>query len=143
MTDRRFALCDHLLSTRPWELFVMVEMGTDRIHHGFWKFMDAEHRKHVPGNPYEHAIRDYYRHVDGLIGNLLRHADEDTTFSSSPTTVRSVWTAESASTSGSGGRGYSSPSSEPTERARLEKLGIDWSRTIAWGEGGYYFPASS
>ena len=79
MTDRRFALCDHLLGTRPWELFVMVEMGPDRIHHGFWKFMDAEHRKHGPGNPYEHAIRDYYRHVDGLIARLLHHADEDTT----------------------------------------------------------------
>ncbi len=56
----------------------MVEMGHDRIHHGFWKFMDAEHRKHEPGNAFESAILDYYRHVDGLIAGLLEHADEET-----------------------------------------------------------------
>jgi predicted AlkP superfamily phosphohydrolase/phosphomutase len=78
MTDKRFRLADHLLSTRPWQLFAFVEMGTDRIHHGFWKYMDAEHRKHEPGGPYEHVIRDYYEHVDGLVGNLLRHADDET-----------------------------------------------------------------
>ena len=79
MTDRRFALAEHLLETKPWQLFAMVEMGPDRIHHGFWKYMDAEHRKHEPGNPFEHAIRDYYIHVDGLIGRLLEHADDETT----------------------------------------------------------------
>ena len=49
MTDRRFALAQHLLETRPWQLFAMVEMGPDRMHHAFWKFMDPEHRKHEPG----------------------------------------------------------------------------------------------
>ena len=78
MTDRRFALADHLLATKPWDFFAMVEMGTDRMHHGFWKDMDPEHRKHEPGGRYENAILDYYKHVDGLIGSLLRHADDDT-----------------------------------------------------------------
>ena len=78
MTDRRFALAEHLLATKPWRLFVMVEMGPDRMHHGFWKFMDPEHRKHEPGNPYQDAILDYHRHVDGLIEGLLEHADEET-----------------------------------------------------------------
>ena len=50
----------------------MVEMGPDRMHHGFWKDMDPEHRKHVAGGPYEDAILDYHRHVDGLIGAPAR-----------------------------------------------------------------------
>ena len=78
MTDRRFALAEHLLATKPWELFAMVEMGHDRMHHGFWKDMDPEHRKHAPGGAYENAILDYHRHVDGLIGRLLEHADDET-----------------------------------------------------------------
>src|SRR5262249_18841259 len=78
MTDRRFALAEHFLSTKPWQLFAMVEMGVDRMHHGFWKHMDPEHRKHEPGNPYADAIRDYYRHVDGLMARLLAHADDET-----------------------------------------------------------------
>ena len=44
MTEKRFQVAEHLLETRPWDLFFMVEMGTDRIHHGFWRFLDPEHR---------------------------------------------------------------------------------------------------
>ncbi|HVD09828.1 MAG TPA: alkaline phosphatase family protein, partial [Gaiellaceae bacterium] len=44
MTEKRFRVAEHLLETRPWDLFFMVEMGTDRIHHGFWRFTDSEHR---------------------------------------------------------------------------------------------------
>src|SRR3954471_14863521 len=33
MTDKRFVLANHLLRTKPWQLFAMVEMGHDRIHH--------------------------------------------------------------------------------------------------------------
>ncbi|MBA2537279.1 MAG: alkaline phosphatase family protein, partial [Actinobacteria bacterium] len=44
MTAKRFRVAEHLLSTRPWDLFFMVEIGTDRIHHGFWHFLDPEHR---------------------------------------------------------------------------------------------------
>ena len=64
MTEKRFRLAEHLLETRPWDLFFMVEMGTDRIHHGFWRFTDSEHRLFEPGNPYEHAMLDYYKRLD-------------------------------------------------------------------------------
>src|SRR4051794_24463814 len=79
MTDKRFKLAEHLLQTKPWDLFAMVEMGTDRMHHGFWKDMAPAPRKHVPGGAYENAILDSHRHVDGLVGRLLAHADDDTT----------------------------------------------------------------
>jgi predicted AlkP superfamily phosphohydrolase/phosphomutase len=79
MTDKRFKLAEHFLQTKPWDLFAMVEMGTDRMHHGFWKDMDPQHRKHEPGGAYESAILDYHKHVDGLVGRLLAYADDDTT----------------------------------------------------------------
>jgi predicted AlkP superfamily phosphohydrolase/phosphomutase len=78
MTEKRFRLAGHLLETRPWDLFFMVEMGTDRIHHGFWRFSDPEHRLYEPGNEYEQAMLDYYRALDAKIAGLLRFADEDT-----------------------------------------------------------------
>jgi predicted AlkP superfamily phosphohydrolase/phosphomutase len=108
------------------------------MHHGFWKFMDPEHRKHVAGNPYEHAIRDYYRHVDSLIGDLLRHADDDT--------FVFVVSDHGAKRLDGGIRinewlrreGLLATVSEPNGTSSLEQLGVDWSRTTAWGEGGYY-----
>src|SRR5579862_4064167 len=43
MTERRFKLAKHLVSAHPWDLFAMVEMGTDRMHHAFWRYFDNEH----------------------------------------------------------------------------------------------------
>jgi predicted AlkP superfamily phosphohydrolase/phosphomutase len=138
MTDRRFALAEHLLASKPWSLFAMVEMGPDRMHHGFWKYMDVEHRKHEPGNPYESAILDYHRHVDGLIAGLLEHADDDT--------VVFVLSDHGAKRLDGGIRinewlrreGLLATLSEPDGVSSLRDVGVDWSKTTAWGEGGYY-----
>jgi len=32
---------------------MMVQMGVDRIHHGFWKYHDPTHAKYEPGSKYE------------------------------------------------------------------------------------------
>ena len=79
MTAQRFQVCRHLLTTRPWTLFWMVEMGIDRIHHGFWQFMDPRHHRYQPGGPLENAIHDYYVFVDRQIGELLTALDLDHT----------------------------------------------------------------
>jgi predicted AlkP superfamily phosphohydrolase/phosphomutase len=138
MTDRRFAVAEHLVATKPWTLFAMVEMGPDRMHHGFWKFMDAEHRKHEPGNPYEDAILDYHRHVDALIARLLEHADDET--------VVLVVSDHGAKRMDGGIRvnewlrreGFLATLAQPDGVAKLNDVGVDWPRTTAWGEGGYY-----
>ncbi|HEV3122065.1 MAG TPA: alkaline phosphatase family protein, partial [Isosphaeraceae bacterium] len=77
MTDKRFALARHLLVTEPWDFFMMVEMGTDRVHHAFWQYMDPSHHRYEPGNPYETVIRDYYVHVDTQVGRLLEVLPQD------------------------------------------------------------------
>ncbi len=33
MTEQRFRVCRHLLDTRPWDFFMVVEIGLDRLHH--------------------------------------------------------------------------------------------------------------
>ena len=78
MTEKHFRLAEHLLETRPWDMFFMVEMGVDRIHHGFWRYTDHGHRLFEPGNPYEHAMLEYYKRLDTKIASLLRFADDDT-----------------------------------------------------------------
>jgi predicted AlkP superfamily phosphohydrolase/phosphomutase len=138
MTDRRFMLAEHLLQTKPWSLFAMVEMGPDRMHHGFWKFMDPEHRKHEPGNAYENAILDYHKHLDGLIAGLLEHADDET--------VVFVVSDHGAKRLDGGIRvnewlrqqGFLTTRVQPNGVTSLQDVGVDWSKTVAWGEGGYY-----
>jgi predicted AlkP superfamily phosphohydrolase/phosphomutase len=138
MTDKRFRVAEHLLETRPWDLFFLVEMGTDRIHHGFWRFFDPEHRLYEPGNPYEEATLDYYRRLDERIGRLLRFAGEDTAV---------LVVSDHGAKRMDGGicvnewlrrEGYLVLKEEPPGPTRLTADLVDWSRTTAWGEGGYY-----
>ena len=58
--------------------------------------------------------------------------------SSSRTTAPSGWTAASASTSGCAARATSCCARSRPSPTRLTPDLIDWSRTVAWGEGGYY-----
>ena len=138
MTEKRFRVAEHLLETRPWDLFFMVEMGTDRIHHGFWRFADSEHRLYEPGNPYESAMLDYYRAVDEKLGRLLRFAGDDTAL---------LVVSDHGAKRMDGGvcvnewlrrEGYLVLKEEPSELTRFSPDLVDWVRTSAWGEGGYY-----
>jgi predicted AlkP superfamily phosphohydrolase/phosphomutase len=138
MTATRFRVAEHLLETRPWDLFFMVEIGTDRMHHGFWRFFDPEHRLHEPGNRFEHAILDYYRALDEKIARLLRFADDDTAV---------LLVSDHGAKRIDGGicvnewlrqEGYLTLKEEPDEPTPLRPELVDWSRTQAWGEGGYY-----
>lgn len=140
-TRKHFAVARHLLRTKPWDFFMMVEMGVDRIHHGFWSHMDPAHRRHEPGNPFRHAIRDYYRYVDQEIGELLSLLPPETAILVvSDHGARNLegaicfneWLIR---------HGYltlRSTRSAATRPTPLRPEMIDWSRTKAWGDGGYY-----
>ncbi len=78
MADQHHKVVMHLMTSKPWDFFMHVDMGVDRIHHGFWKFSDARHPLHEVGNRYEHAIRDYYVHIDQQIGERLALLDDET-----------------------------------------------------------------
>ncbi len=137
-TRKHFAVAQHFLKTRPWDFFMMVEMGVDRIHHGFWKYMDPAHHKNTPGNPYEHAIREYYRYVDGEVGELLALLPDETVI---------LVVSDHGAKKMDGGicfnewliqRGYLALKTYPNQRTPIDKVEIDWSKTKAWGDGGYY-----
>ena len=126
MTDKRFALARHLMTTKPWDFFMMVEMGTDRVHHAFWQYMDPAHHRHEPGNPFENVIPDYYEHVDARIGELLEVVPDDALV---------VVVSDHGAQCMDGGialnewlvqKGYLVLQEPPTAPSRLEALKVDW-----------------
>jgi predicted AlkP superfamily phosphohydrolase/phosphomutase len=136
MTRARFQLAGRLLS-EPWDLFMMVEMGTDRIHHGFWRHHDPTHRLHDPDSPYVSAIRDYYQELDGRLAGLVERLPAGTLLLIvSDHGVRAMrggvainqWLRDQ------GLLRLKNP--EHTGPVRAED--IDWAGTKVWGEGGYY-----
>jgi predicted AlkP superfamily phosphohydrolase/phosphomutase len=138
MTEQHFAMARHLITTRPWDFFMMVEIGMDRIHHGLWSFFDPSHRKYEKGNPYENAIENYYRFVDGQIGELIPLLGDETTV---------LVVSDHGAKRMEGGvcinewlirEGYLRLLEQPPSGTPMSKVRIDWSKTSAWGEGGYY-----
>jgi predicted AlkP superfamily phosphohydrolase/phosphomutase len=137
MTRRRFELARHLRDSRPWDFFMMVEMGPDRLHHGFWRYYDPKHPDYVPGTPYEAAFRDYYRYLDGEIGSLIEGLDDDTAL---------MVVSDHGAQSMYGGiqvnewlirEGYLTLL-DPAAKGPVKPDMIDWSHTRVWGDGGYY-----
>lgn len=138
-TTKHWAVARHLAKSRPWDFFMLVEMGLDRLHHGFWSYMDPQHHKYEPGNPFEQAIRDYYRHLDRELASLLALVPPDTLV---------LVVSDHGSKRMDGGicfnewlirEGYLALKGPmPTTPTPIGKVAIDWSRTKAWGDGGYY-----
>jgi predicted AlkP superfamily phosphohydrolase/phosphomutase len=70
----------HLMQTHPTDLLFAVFMESDHVMHDFWKYMDPAHPSHRPGyRQFEHAIRDVYRHLDDVLGDVLSAIDDDST----------------------------------------------------------------
>lgn len=59
MTEAKFRNAEYLLANKPWDFFVMVEMGPDRLNHGIWSFIDPNHPRFEPDNPYKDSLREY------------------------------------------------------------------------------------
>lgn len=139
-SEIQFKLLKHVIQTKPWDFFMHVHMGIDRVHHGFWRYHDPQHRLYEPGNPFESAIRDYYRMVDAQAGELIALAGDDTTV---------LMVSDHGVTRMDGGicvnewlwhNGWLSLRTPPAEGqiVRFEDADIDWSKTRAWSSGGYY-----
>jgi predicted AlkP superfamily phosphohydrolase/phosphomutase len=138
MTRKRFKVARAFVQRKPWDFFMMVEMGTDRIHHGFWRFSDPEHRLYEPGSRYEHVIRDYYVYLDSEIGRLVGELPPKT----------GVMVVSDHGAKGMKGaicvnewlirEGLLTLKARPDTVRKMTMDMIDWDKTVAWGEGGYY-----
>jgi predicted AlkP superfamily phosphohydrolase/phosphomutase len=140
MTEKRFKVLNYLIREKSWDFFMFVEIGVDRIHHGFWKFHDPEHAKYEPGNKFENAIKEYYQYIDREIAGLLEAVDDNTIV---------LVVSDHGAKRIDGGfcinewlhrEGYLVFKEELPKNGlkRFEDMAVDWEKTTAWGEGGYY-----
>ena len=138
MTDQHFEIAAHVWSEKRPDFMMMVEIGLDRFHHAFWRHIDTEHPRHEAGNRWEHLGREYYRLLDTHIGRLRNLADDDTTF---------LVVSDHGARAMHGGfcinewlirKGYLVLREPPLTPSPLRHSLVDWARTRAWAEGGYY-----
>jgi predicted AlkP superfamily phosphohydrolase/phosphomutase len=138
MTRTRFRLARHLVATRPWDFFMLVEIGGDRMQHAFWAYAHPDHRNYRPEPLLGPAIGDYYALLDAEVGALL-----DTLGPGVDVFVISDHGAQHMA----GGfcinewlrqHGYLRLEEEPVGPTAMPGAKVDWERTVAWADGGYY-----
>jgi predicted AlkP superfamily phosphohydrolase/phosphomutase len=138
MTERRFQVGRRLAVQKPWDYFMLCEIAPDRLHHVFWQNWDPTHPLHEPGNRYETAFQDYYRFLDDEVGKLLDVLPEDAiTIVMSDHGARPMmgglcfndWLIKEQ---------YLAVEAYPSHVIPFREAVVDWSQTVAWGDGGYY-----
>ncbi|MBI5788564.1 MAG: alkaline phosphatase family protein [Candidatus Schekmanbacteria bacterium] len=139
MTEKRFRVARHLMTTKVWDFCMLVEMGVDRLQHGFWKYSDPTHIKFDPHTEFVNVTRDYYKYIDQEIGRLLTLIDRENT--------AVIVVSDHGAQKMDGGicinewlmrQGYLTLKEKPPGVIPANKMKIDWEKTYAWGEGGYY-----
>jgi predicted AlkP superfamily phosphohydrolase/phosphomutase len=139
MTRRHFAVARDLWRRERWDLFALHEIGPDRLHHAFWKYIDPHHPRYEDNPELRGLAEEYYRRLDEEIGKLLDLAGPD---------VR-VWIVSDHGSQAMEGcfcindwlieRGYLVlQGAPPPTGTPLESLAVDWGRTRLWAAGGYY-----
>jgi predicted AlkP superfamily phosphohydrolase/phosphomutase len=138
MTRAQFQVVRHLLATKEWDYFHFVDIGLDRVHHGFWKYHDPQHVLHEPGSPFRETVHDYYRQIDEEIGQVLELLTDDTIV---------LIVSDHGAQRLDGGfcvnewlvrEGLLVLKTYPTEVTPFGKLDVNWEKTRVWSEGGYY-----
>ena len=138
MSRKQWAVVRWLLKEQEWDYFHFVDIGLDRVHHGFWKYFDPQHRQYEAGNPYESVIPEYYRWIDEQLGAVTELLDRETIL---------LVVSDHGAQRLDGGfavnqwliqKGLLAVEDHPNEVTPFEKLQVNWAKTKAWSEGGYY-----
>lgn len=135
---QHFAVARAMWTEEKPDFQMMVEMGTDRLHHALWTHLDPEHPEHDPSHRLVREVRDYYAFLDAQVGALVAETDDDTAI---------LVVSDHGARRMEGAiclnehlreRGWLALKEEPPEPTPLRPEHVDWPRTRAWAEGGYY-----
>jgi predicted AlkP superfamily phosphohydrolase/phosphomutase len=138
MSQKQWKVVHWLLRQQQWDYFHFVDIGLDRMHHGFWNYFDENHVQFEPGNPYQSAIPEYYLWLDEQIGKSLELLDEDTIV---------LVVSDHGAQRLDGGiavnewlirEGLLVLNEDPKAITPFDQLSVNWSKTRVWSEGGYY-----
>ena len=138
MSEKQWKVVRWLLTEQEWDYFHFVDIGLDRMHHGFWNYFDPEHVQFEPGSPYQNAIPEYYLKLDEEIGRVLELLDNDTVV---------LVVSDHGAQRLDGGvainewlirEGLLVLNEYPKTLTPFEELNVNWSKTKVWSEGGYY-----
>jgi predicted AlkP superfamily phosphohydrolase/phosphomutase len=138
MTKCRFRIIKNFIQHKPWDFFVAVEMGIDRMQHAFWSYCFSDHEMFQKGNEFESALLEYYKFIDTELASIIELFDDETELlivsDHGAKTLKGTfcindWLIE---------KGYLKMKEKINTKTNFEMKDVDWEKTSVWGGGGYY-----
>ncbi len=139
MSRKQWQVVRFLMKEKPWDYFHYVDIGLDRVHHGFWDSYDQQHIHYHAGNPYENVIPEYYAWLNEQIGQVLEMLDGQTIV---------LIVSDHGAQRLDGGFAVNEwlvregllvlDQEFPKEPTPFAKVKVNWAKTRVWSEGGYY-----
>ena len=77
MTDMHLKVAKYLFENEEWDFFMCVLIGSDRLHHMLWKYTNPDHPEY--NEILKDSIKEFYKYLDGHLGEFLEKIDDDTT----------------------------------------------------------------
>lgn len=138
MSRKQWKVVHWLLQEQAWDYFHFVDIGLDRVHHGFWDYFDKQHVHYKADSDYANVIPDYYLWLDEQVGRVMEALDDNT--------VLLIFSDHGVQRLAGGfainqwliKQGLLVLNSEPNAVTPFNKLDVNWAKTSAWSEGGYY-----
>jgi len=135
MDEQKFKLLLRFMKERKYDYIMTVIMGTDRMPHLFWHYMDPEHVRYEPDSKYSDALKNHYKFCDEWLGKLIEEKDEETNILiTSDHSVHRLdgrinineWFVEND---------YLKLKERPKKPTPLGQLDVKWDESLAWGSG--------
>lgn len=136
--DQHFAIAAYVLREKRPSFAMMVEIAIDRLHHAFYRHLDPAHPEHDPSSPWCSVGEEVYGRADRHLGELLAVVGDGCDV---------LVVSDHGARPLRGGfcindfliaRGDLVLRERPSSPTPFDVEAVDWSRTRAWAEGGYY-----
>jgi predicted AlkP superfamily phosphohydrolase/phosphomutase len=138
-TDWKAQLCYDEIDAGNFDLLISAWTSTDRAAHMFWGYRDPKHPVYTPEKAakYGRVVEEMYKKMDGIVGNVMKKLKpEDLLMVMSDHGFHSFRTSFSVNT-WLIQQGYLATKSGQPYTSDNERylMGIDWSKTKAYGLG--------
>lgn len=79
MTESQIGVLHYLLKNKAWDLAIWVCIGTDRLQHTMWSYIDEKHNDFKGESEFKNSLFDYYKYLDAKLAETIKLCDKETT----------------------------------------------------------------
>ncbi len=138
MTKQNFDLVFDAIKNKQWNFITCVLIGSDRLEHYFWSYIDKSHRYYKGDTKYKTVLIDYFKYIDTQLGKILEILPDDVNIIVSSDHGMDKMNCRFNMNDWLIKEGYLVLKQKLTEPVKLKMSNIDWSKTRVFSVGAYF-----